>query len=159
MIGSKWNFFPILLASCILLDTQAFTIPSTTSCYTSTRQGVNMNIVRKYSSAMSSMKSDEEGRNVVMTNTLKSLVVAMALSINTMSPASASIMDDDSTETLNAAITSLKSASSNGDASATLKEFENIAAIITEGKGVGGSISNSKYGISSYILLLQHKQK
>ena len=144
-----------------MLDTQAFTVPSTTSCYaraTTTRQAVNPSLVRKYSLSMSSMKSDEEERNVI-TNTLKSLVLAMALSINTMSPASASIVDDDSTETLNAAITSLKSASSNGDASATLKEFENIAAIITEGKGVGGSISNSKYFLMKFYSPTQTKMK
>jgi hypothetical protein len=44
------------------------------------------------------------------------------------------------------AVNSLKDAA--GDSETTFKVYEGIAAIITEGKGVGGSINYSKYSVS-----------
>lgn len=57
-------------------------------------------------------------------------------------PAIAFEDSDYASETVTASVDSLKKAGS--DAAETFKAFENIAAIITEGKGVGGSINYRK---------------
>lgn len=88
-----------------------------------------------------------------MKKTISSMVVAMALTISTLGSGNEMMLAanaydgnyDDATETIATVISNLKAAAKSGDGAATLKEYENIAAIITEGKGVGGSISN--YGV------------
>ena len=74
------------------------------------------------------------------------LAVSLAVAISTASttlPANAYIPSDYASETVTAAIKDLKAAS--GNAKATFDVYEGIAAIITEGKGVGGQINYSKY--------------
>lgn len=85
-----------------------------------------------------------------MKKTVSSMAVAMALTISILGSGNmvANAYDDnydDASDTIATVISNLKSASKAGDGAAALTEFENIAAIITEGKGVGGSISN--YGV------------
>eukprot|EP00560_Eucampia_antarctica_P002657 CAMPEP_0197832728 /NCGR_PEP_ID=MMETSP1437-20131217/15855_1 /TAXON_ID=49252 ORGANISM="Eucampia antarctica, Strain CCMP1452" /NCGR_SAMPLE_ID=MMETSP1437 /ASSEMBLY_ACC=CAM_ASM_001096 /LENGTH=277 /DNA_ID=CAMNT_0043436267 /DNA_START=84 /DNA_END=917 /DNA_ORIENTATION=+ len=94
--------------------------------------------------------NDSQEDNRMLNGSMKavsSLAVAMALTISTSFGNTANAYDDyeDATETISTVVSNLKSAAKAGDATATLTEFENIAAIITEGKGVGGSISN--YGV------------
>mmetsp|Transcript_3746 Transcript_3746/g.8960 ORF Transcript_3746/g.8960 Transcript_3746/m.8960 type:complete len:272 (-) Transcript_3746:1629-2444(-) len=67
-----------------------------------------------------------------------SMAIAMATATTTL-PAQAYIPSDYASETVQAAIKDLKSAS--GNAKQTFDVYEGIAAIITEGKGVGGQIN------------------
>ncbi len=69
------------------------------------------------------------------------LVASMATA-NLPTPANAYIPSDYASETVQTAIKDLKSAS--GNAKQTFDVYEGIAAIITEGKGVGGQINYSK---------------
>lgn len=80
-------------------------------------------------------------KNGVASATLASII---ALSTFTYSPgisqaALDSVYSDDSTDTVNNVVRQLKE--STGDIDASFKAFENINDIITEGKGVGGSLS------------------
>jgi len=70
-----------------------------------------------------------------------SLAIAMATASTVLPvlPASAYIDSDYASETVQVAIKGLKSAS--GNAGDTFKVYESIAAIITEGRGVGGQIN------------------
>ena len=73
------------------------------------------------------------------------LAVGLALAISTATttlPANAYIPSDYASETVQTAIKDLKAAS--GNAKQTFDVYEGIAAIITEGKGVGGQINYSK---------------
>ena len=75
----------------------------------------------------------------------KGLAVGFALAISTATttlPANAYIPSDYASETVQTAIKDLKAAS--GNAKQTFDVYEGIAAIITEGKGVGGQINYSK---------------
>ena len=68
-------------------------------------------------------------------------------------PAGAYESSDYASETVTAVVDSLKNAGSSS--SETFKAFEDIAAIITEGKGVGGSINYSElfYCINVLVVL------
>jgi hypothetical protein len=67
----------------------------------------------------------------------------LALSPLVPSPAIAFEDSDYASETVTSAVDALRNAGS--DAATTFKVFEDIAAIITEGKGVGGSINYRKF--------------
>lgn len=70
------------------------------------------------------------------------LAVGLALALSTATttlPANAYIPSDYASETVQTAIKDLKAAS--GNAKSTFDVYEGIAAIITEGKGVGGQIN------------------
>jgi hypothetical protein len=80
-------------------------------------------------------------KNGIASATLASII---ALSTFTYNPgisqaALDSVYSDDSTDTVNNVVRQLKE--STGDIDASFKAFENINDIITEGKGVGGSLS------------------
>ena len=93
----------------------------------------------------------EESKQSSFTTKFASLSLAIALtvatsttSIITTTPqaAYAYIPSDYASETVTTVIQDLKKASGNGDE--TFKVYENIAGIITEGKGVGGMVNFSK---------------
>lgn len=71
-------------------------------------------------------------------------MLGLVLTTTTVSPNIAHAYDssDYASETVTQAVNSLKDARGNADA--TFKAYENVAAIITEGKGVGGSINYRK---------------
>jgi hypothetical protein len=75
--------------------------------------------------------------NPFLATALVGLVLASPL------PAQAYDPSDYASETVTEAVQSLKDAA--GDSETTFKVYEGIAAIITEGKGVGGSINYRKY--------------
>jgi hypothetical protein len=75
--------------------------------------------------------------NPLLATALVGLVLASPL------PAQAYDPSDYASETVTEAVKSLKDAS--GDTETTFKVYEGIAAIITEGKGVGGSINYRTY--------------
>ena len=72
------------------------------------------------------------------------VAIAIATASTTLQPANAYIPSDYASETVQSALKDLKSAS--GKADETFKIYESIAAIITEGKGVGGQVNYRKYG-------------
>ncbi len=78
-------------------------------------------------------------------NTVTSAIVASTLVLAPLAtpPAVAYEDSDYASETVTAVVDSLRKAGSNAEE--TFKVYENIAAIITEGKGVGGSINYRKY--------------
>ena len=83
------------------------------------------------------------GRQAAATTLAASLAIAVA---STTLPANAYLPSDYASDTVQTAIKDLKAAS--GKADETFKVYEGIAAIITEGRGVGGQINYSKYGRS-----------
>ena len=87
---------------------------------------------------------DGQGLHGIAISTLLACSVAMS-SVNPL-PAQAYVSSDYASETVKAAVQSLKDASGNVDA--TFKAYENIAGIITEGKGVGGMVNYSKFPCS-----------
>jgi hypothetical protein len=86
--------------------------------------------------------------NPLLATALLGLVLASPL------PAQAYDPSDYASETVTEVVKSLKDAS--GDSDATFSVYEEIAAIITEGKGVGGSINYRK---SHVIYVLNHKNQ
>jgi hypothetical protein len=77
-------------------------------------------------------------------NAVTSAIVASTLALAPLAtpPAVAYEDSDYASETVTAVVDSLRNAGSNAEE--TFKVYENIAAIITEGKGVGGSINYRK---------------
>ena len=86
------------------------------------------------------------GKQTTATTLAVSLAIAMATASTTLpvQPASAYVPTDYASDTVQQSIKDLKAAS--GNSAETFKVYESIAAIITEGKGVGGQINFSKYG-------------
>ena len=66
-----------------------------------------------------------------------------AVALSPLGDANAYDPSDYASETVTAAVSSLKEAE--GDAKKSFQAFEEIAAIIAEGKGIGGSVNYSKY--------------
>jgi hypothetical protein len=79
-------------------------------------------------------------------NMIASSVLAASLALGAINPlpAQAYVSSDYASETVTAALQTLKQASGNIDE--TFKAYESIAAIITEGKGVGGMINYREFG-------------
>ena len=93
----------------------------------------------------------KESKQSSLTTKFASLSLAIALTVATSTTAIitttpqaayAYIPSDYASETVTTVIQDLKKASGNGDE--TFKVYENIAGIITEGKGVGGMVNFSK---------------
>ena len=93
----------------------------------------------------------KESKQSSFTTKFASLSLAIALTVATSTTAIitttpqaayAYIPSDYASETVTTVIQDLKKASGNGDE--TFKVYENIAGIITEGKGVGGMVNFSK---------------
>ena len=74
-----------------------------------------------------------------------SAMIASTLALSPLVPSPAIAFEDSdyASETVTSAVDALRNAGS--DAATTFKVFEDIAAIITEGKGVGGSINYRKF--------------
>jgi len=81
------------------------------------------------------------GKQTTATTLAVSLAIAMATASTTLpvQPASAYVPTDYASDTVQQSIKDLKAAS--GNSAETFKVYESIAAIITEGKGVGGQIN------------------
>lgn len=79
--------------------------------------------------------------NVVNSGILASSVMIGAALWNPL-PAQAYVPSDYASDTVQETLQALKNAQ--GDVDATFKVYENIAGIITEGKGVGGMVNYSK---------------
>lgn len=79
--------------------------------------------------------------NVVNSGILASSVMIGAAFWNPL-PAQAYVPSDYASDTVQETLQALKNAQ--GDVDATFKVYENIAGIITEGKGVGGMVNYSK---------------
>ncbi len=78
-------------------------------------------------------------------NVVTSAIIASTLALSPLAPPPAIAYEDSdyASETVTAAVDALRNSGS--DAAGTFKVFEDIAAIITEGKGVGGSINYRKF--------------
>jgi hypothetical protein len=94
-------------------------------------------------SSPSESRAGQLGRQAAATTLAASLAVVVA---STTLPANAYLPSDYASDTVQTAIKDLKTAS--GKADETFKVYEGIAAIITEGRGVGGQINYSKCGTS-----------
>jgi hypothetical protein len=97
------------------------------------------------SSKLPTVGKQQQTTQKTTTTLAVSLAIAMATASTVLPvlPANAYIDSDYASETVQTAIKDLKSAS--GNAGETFKVYESIAAIITEGRGVGGQINYSKY--------------
>lgn len=92
----------------------------------------------------------EDDHHKTDTTWLSSMVVAGAIfvasttaTITPMDVANAYVPSDYATETVQATIRDLNAAS--GNVEETFKVYENVAGIITEGKGVGGMVNYRKF--------------
>jgi hypothetical protein len=88
-------------------------------------------------------KDHNPDNNPLLATALLGLVLASPL------PAQAFDPSDYASETVTEAVKSLKDSAGNSET--TFKVYEEIAAIITEGKGVGGSINYRKYSTCSIM--------
>ena len=86
-----------------------------------------------------------ENNNKGFQNAVSAAIVASTLTLTSLAapPAVAYEASDYASETVTGVVSALKASGSN--AADTFKVFEDIAAIITEGKGVGGSINYGEY--------------
>jgi hypothetical protein len=75
--------------------------------------------------------------------TYLALTLSGAVTFGATPASHAYVPSDYASDTVQAAVQELTTASGNVDA--TFKAYENIAGIITEGKGVGGMVNYSKY--------------
>jgi hypothetical protein len=129
------NLFAVVTVTTIALlshCSNGFTVPSTP------RQ-----MIQSHSQRMAQVPTStaKPWKNGVASATLASLIAISTLTYNpSISQASVdSVYSDDSTDTVNNVVRQLKE--STGDIDASFKAFESINEIITEGKGVGGSLS------------------
>ena len=106
--------------------------------------GINGIIDNPLSLEKKSTTTSKSTNNAVKQTTLAvSLAIALAAGTATTAlPANAYIPSDYASDTVQTAIQDLKSSS--GKNEETFKVYESIAAIITEGKGIGGQINYSK---------------
>lgn len=82
-------------------------------------------------------------KNKALNNVVASTVVVTSMAVAPLVPTALAYEDSDyASETVTAVVSSLRDAGSNP--SEVFKAYENIAAIITEGRGVGGSINYRK---------------
>lgn len=84
----------------------------------------------------------QKSSNALASTMLATSVLMGAASWNP-SPAQAYVPSDYASDTVQEAVQSLKDSS--GNAESTFKVYENIADIITEGKGVGGMVNYSEF--------------
>jgi hypothetical protein len=97
------------------------------------------------------LSNNNEVNSKPLLSTLAALSV-LALPLSTaVSPVNAYEESDYASETVTNVVSALKSNA--GDVDGTFSTLEEVAKIITEGKGVGGSLS---YGEFVYFLLLTH---
>lgn len=90
------------------------------------------------------LKAHDNNNNKGFQNAVSAAIVASTLSLTSLAPpAVAYEASDYASETVTGVLSALKTSGSN--AADTFKVFEDIAAIITEGKGVGGSINYGEY--------------
>ena len=85
-------------------------------------------------------------------NIVASAILATAVTVAASNPvpAQAYVPSDYASETVQEAVQSLKNAA--GNVEETFKAYENIAGIITEGKGVGGMVNYSEYSFQSVFI-------
>lgn len=83
---------------------------------------------------------------------LVSTILASTVMISTLQPVQAYVPTDYASETVQQTLQALKDAS--GNTEATFKVYENIAGIITEGKGVGGMVNYSKCMMGDVVMCL-----
>jgi hypothetical protein len=116
----------IVLLSLLLSSSYAFVAPS------SRLEATN----RQPATALKASKQQ---------NIIASSVLAASLALGAINPlpAQAYVSSDYASETVTAALQTLKQASGNIDE--TFKAYESIASIITEGKGVGGMINYREF--------------
>jgi len=113
-----------LAATCVLLGScHAFTTPFPHQ---------SGPLLKKPSTALSAKRDT----NPLLATAVLGLVLATPLAAPAYEPS------DYASETVTQAVNSLKDAQGNADS--TFSAYEGIAAIITEGKGVGGSINYRK---------------
>lgn len=82
------------------------------------------------------------GRVAGIGNIIATAALASAVAFSPLGNAKAYDPSDYASETVTAAVSTLKKAE--GDAGKSFQAFEEIAAIIAEGKGIGGSVNYSK---------------
>ena len=148
-------------ASLLLHPTFAYTIPNVSSSKSSNKAAA----VRSSPSSVDVTTKSQTLLPSLVQKGLSTLALATAITISSSTAIlpTAYAESDYATETSTTATTSVSSFSSNvspedtvevviqnlkdatGDSSKTIKVFENISEIITEGAGVGGSLSYSKY--------------
>lgn len=112
---------------------------------TTARRAVDLRTTRQNPShLLASMNENEEHKennNHPLLAASLAAVIASGVAFNPM-PAHAYVPSDYASDTVQNVIGELKQASGNVDA--TFKAYENIAGIITEGKGVGGMVNYSE---------------
>jgi hypothetical protein len=100
------------------------------------------NMVREQRRQISTSSSSTINNNILATSLALTVATTAALTGTTIQPSNAYVPSDYASDTVQAAVQELTSASGNIDQ--TFKAYENIAGIITEGKGVGGMVNYSK---------------
>lgn len=138
------------LAAALVVEVRGFTGLTARSmaitCSTTTRQAAPRNLSSQLLMASPSPKKSEkevssEDSSSGNSNVLASLALVTALSLsplNVAAPAHAYAESDYASDTVQNVVKSLKDTAGNEEQ--TFQVYENIAEIIAEGKGVGGSV-------------------
>jgi hypothetical protein len=129
----------VFLSQFLLLASDAFVTPSSSS-----RRTTSLVV-----SSLNAEKNNNNNNFVASTMLATSLAVAVAFQ-PLVPTANAYFASDYASDTVTAVVKSLKEGS--GNVEATFNAYETLAAIITEGKGVGGSVNYREY------ISLLHKQ-
>jgi hypothetical protein len=130
-----------LLLQLLVVPSRSLLTPFTTRSST----GSHSSSRRVSRTTLNSHTSD---KNNLVASTI--FATSLAIAASNPLPAQAYIPSDYASETVQAAIKTLKDASGNTDE--TFKAYEMVAGIITEGEGVGGMVNYSKLRNSSFVL-------
>jgi hypothetical protein len=128
-----WQRIVFLSQLLLLSSSDAFVTPSS---------GHRTSLVSM--NAESQNNNNNNNNNNLVASTMVATSLAVAVAFQPLVPAAnAYFASDYASETVTLVVKSLNEAS--GDSEGTFKAYETIAAIITEGKGVGGSVNYREY--------------
>ena len=102
---------------------------------------------KRPSSSLSMKANNDHASNArrAVGNVIATAALASAVAFSPLHSADAYDPSDYASETVTSAVSSLKEAE--GDTARSFQAFEEIAAIIAEGKGIGGSVNYSKWSM------------
>lgn len=134
MAAHRSPFQHVLTTILLLGSSHAFSRPPRHHNFISTRRSASVSLSAQHD-------DDDDDHQLFLASAVLGLVLATTTALPLEAPAYEA--SDYASETVTQAVKSLTDAQGNADN--TFSAFEELEAIITEGKGVGGSINYRKY--------------
>ncbi len=135
MAAHRSPFQHVLTTILLLGSSHAFSRPPRHHNFISTRRSTSVSLSAQHDD------DDDDHHQLFLASAVLGLVLATTTALPLEAPAYEA--SDYASETVTQAVKSLTDAQGNADN--TFSAFEELEAIITEGKGVGGSINYRKY--------------